>query len=139
MRKLKVDDLSRLEPFIPDSDWSTAQWIDSLHSDYCYALEHEGELAVVSVFQNGYDDYTLLNVITDKKHRGKGLAGKLLAEAMAKLWHKTCLLEVRVSNNAARRLYKNLGFEEDGIRKNYYATEFGREDAVLMSRQIVST
>ena len=44
-----------------------------------------------------------------------------------------CYLEVRASNVAARGLYEKLGFQLDGLRKNYYTTAAGREDALLMS------
>jgi ribosomal-protein-alanine N-acetyltransferase len=44
-----------------------------------------------------------------------------------------CYLEVRASNGAARGLYEKLGFLVDGVRKNYYTTPAGREDALLMS------
>ena len=37
-------------------------------------------------------------------------------------------LEVRVSNDVARELYKKFGFREAFIRKNYY----GDEDAIVM-------
>jgi ribosomal-protein-alanine N-acetyltransferase len=49
---------------------------------------------------------------------------------------RRCLLEVRESNTAARGLYETLSFQLDGIRKNYYPTTTGREDALLMSRQL---
>ena len=39
-------------------------------------------------------------------------------------------LEVRVSNLAARSLYRKLGFVSVGIRKNFY--EKPREDADIM-------
>ena len=39
-------------------------------------------------------------------------------------------LEVRVSNMAAIHLYKKLGFQEEGIRKNFY--ERPKEDALIM-------
>jgi len=42
-------------------------------------------------------------------------------------------LEVRESNTPARGLYTKLGFEEIGLRKNYY--EEPREHAVLMKRE----
>ena len=42
----------------------------------------------------------------------------------------SAFLEVRKSNEAAKRLYEKLGFEEAGIRKNFY--EFPKEDAVIM-------
>jgi ribosomal-protein-alanine N-acetyltransferase len=43
-------------------------------------------------------------------------------------------LEVRVSNFSAINLYTKIGFAQVGQRRDYYATEYGREDALLMSR-----
>ena len=41
-------------------------------------------------------------------------------------------LEVRVSNAAAIRLYRSLGFQPTGIRRGYYTDN--REDALIMWR-----
>lgn len=48
------------------------------------------------------------------------------------------LLEVRVSNRAARGLYTKLGFREIGLRKNYYAPDASgfSEDALLMELKL---
>ena len=45
-------------------------------------------------------------------------------------------LEVRPSNARARALYQREGFVDIGVRKNYYPAEGGREDALVMRRQI---
>jgi ribosomal protein S18 acetylase RimI-like enzyme len=42
-------------------------------------------------------------------------------------------LEVRESNHGAIALYHSEGFNESGMRKNYYPAENGREHAILMS------
>ena len=42
-------------------------------------------------------------------------------------------LEVRISNEVATQLYLAEGFNEVGIRPNYYPAEKGREDALLMT------
>ncbi|WBL35221.1 hypothetical protein O0235_10520 [Tepidiforma flava] len=42
-------------------------------------------------------------------------------------------LEVRVSNEAARALYRRYGFYEVGIRKRYYADN--HEDAIIMTTE----
>ena len=42
-------------------------------------------------------------------------------------------LEVRVSNEIARNLYKKFGFREVALRKFYY----GDEDAILMEKQVM--
>jgi len=41
-------------------------------------------------------------------------------------------LEVRRSNFLAIRLYKKIGFNEIGVRNNYYQNKDGKEDAILM-------
>ena len=46
-------------------------------------------------------------------------------------------LEVRVSNQAAIRLYRSLGFNEIGIRKNYYCDANQSEDAIQMVLTII--
>lgn len=44
------------------------------------------------------------------------------------------MLEVRESNQDAISFYKEKGFTEDGLRKDYYTDP--AEDAVLMSREL---
>ena len=44
------------------------------------------------------------------------------------------MLDVRESNQAARKFYEQYGFKKDGIRKSFYERPI--EDAVLMSKQI---
>jgi ribosomal-protein-alanine N-acetyltransferase len=43
---------------------------------------------------------------------------------------------VRPSNGAARRLYDKLGFNEIGVRRDYYPAERGREDALILAKQL---
>ena len=45
------------------------------------------------------------------------------------------LLEVRLSNFRAIRLYQERGFVKIGERRDYYKTALGREDALLMCRE----
>jgi len=41
--------------------------------------------------------------------------------------------EVRPSNKLAIKLYEKLGFNEIGVRRNYYPAHQGREDALLLA------
>ena len=45
-------------------------------------------------------------------------------------------LEVRPTNVAALALYRSAGFEQIGLRPDYYQARFGREDAVVLSRAL---
>lgn len=98
--------------------------------------EENGEIAgycgLVMVPDEG--DITNVSVARDKRRRGIGtlLLQELIRRAgeagVAKLY-----LEVRESNQAAIALYESLGFQRDGIRRDYY--EEPKENAVLMSRK----
>ncbi len=47
---------------------------------------------------------------------------------------KTIYLEVRTSNEAAQNMYANRGFEQVGVRRNYY--ERPREDAWVFRKRL---
>ena len=59
------------------------------------------------------------------------LIDELEKRGVATLW-----LEVRASNAAAIALYESLGFNEATIRRNYYPSTDGREDAIIMALPI---
>lgn len=85
------------------------------------------------------DELHLLNITVDSAFQGQGIgkaAMQNLFERFSHTHYAVMLLEVRKSNKVARQLYLGLGFEQDGIRKQYYVCENGREDAVLMSRRL---
>jgi ribosomal-protein-alanine N-acetyltransferase len=45
----------------------------------------------------------------------------------------TIFLELRATNQRALALYQMAGFNEIGLRKNYYPAAQGKEDAVIMA------
>ena len=45
----------------------------------------------------------------------------------------TVMLEVRPSNEPALGLYQKHGFNEIGVRRNYYPANEGREDALILA------
>ena len=49
---------------------------------------------------------------------------------------KTALLEVRRSNKLAHDFYRKNGFQELSVRKDYYQTKNGREDAIIMHLEV---
>lgn len=84
----------------------------------------------------GVEELHLLNLTVHPDHRREGHARRLLDDLVCwavprSLWWMW--LEVRASNEAARRLYEAYGFEEAGLRRGYYPNvRSSREDAVLM-------
>ncbi len=81
------------------------------------------------------EEADITNVCTAPAARGKGVATEILTALMEEGKSRGVtefFLEVRESNVPARSLYTKLGFEEIGIRKNYY--EEPKEHAVLMKK-----
>lgn len=81
----------------------------------------------------------ILNLCVYPDMQSKGWGRKLLTEAewIAKQHRaETCFLEVRPSNLSGMNLYQDMGYNEIGTRKNYYPTENGREDAVVMAKTL---
>lgn len=91
----------------------------------------------------GYADYSLIydrieldNIFVNEDERRKGIGKKLLGYLVAVAIDSHVVnitLEVRVSNEAARNLYKSFGFREVALRKFYY----GDEDGILMEKQVM--
>ena len=87
------------------------------------------------------DEATVLNITVDPEHQGKGLGRKLLQYVKTELSKKgivSIFLEVRESNRNALALYESEGFHEIDLRKNYYPTKNGREDAIIMACMLMN-
>ncbi|OTA18143.1 ribosomal-protein-S18-alanine acetyltransferase [Xenorhabdus beddingii] len=82
------------------------------------------------------DEATLFNIAIHPEYQSRGYGRALLNYLIDILPEKqinTLWLEVRRSNQSAIRLYEDLGFNEVSVRKNYYPTATGKEDAIMMA------
>ena len=104
------------------------------------ALIADDALAGYFVAMQGVEEMHLLNITVAPELQGRGHGGWMLdalrvecvVRRLAQLW-----LEVRLSNERARRLYEHYGFRSVGLRRGYYpARGRTREDAVVMSLAI---
>lgn len=120
--------------------WSAQQLASSLQNDIVFVVCDNADVVGFAIFFNAIDCLELHLIVTDCFHRQKGVAQKLLEYGLrygAKHQFEQCFLEVRQSNSIAQRLYSKMGFKETGLRKNYYPTENGTENAVLFSYAFV--
>lgn len=79
------------------------------------------------------DEGHVVNVAVLPREQGKGyglMLGQALLQYAANLGVRYMTLEVRASNEAAKRLYARLGFQQVSVRKKYYAED--GEDGLLM-------
>ena len=82
-----------------------------------------------------FDEIHINNVAMRPKFRGLGIGTALLDHVLTEarnLGARRATLEVRASNEGARRLYDRLGFYVAGTRRNYYSHPV--EDALILWR-----
>ncbi len=104
-----------------------------------FQLTQNGKMAAFAITQVVLDEATLFNIAVDPDYQRQGLGRALLEHLIDELEKRgvaTLWLEVRASNAAAIALYESLGFNEATIRRNYYPTTDGREDAIIMALPI---
>jgi ribosomal-protein-alanine N-acetyltransferase len=80
-----------------------------------------------------FEEIRFLNLAVHPLFRGQGLAKELTLQALCIGSAQGCcrgMLEVRDSNQTARKLYAFFGFKEYGRRNSYYTKP--SEDAILM-------
>lgn len=116
------------------SPWSTGivqRYLDKQAIDICIAGD---QICAFTVCQQVTIDAELLLIAVAEDFRRRGLASYMIDGLTQKLIQngaQRIFLEVRESNTAAIQLYETTGFNQVGIRPNYYPTGNGREDALL--------
>jgi ribosomal-protein-alanine N-acetyltransferase len=141
IRELELADLGAIEAIEQrayPTPWSRSMFASELAKPTSICLgAFEGDELVGYVINSRYvDAWHVMNVAVDPDRRRRGVATALL-ERLFELTRdderRGYTLEVRISNEAAIRLYERLGFEPRGIRRGYYTDN--REDALIMWRE----
>ncbi len=140
---LTTPDLARAFPIETRAHafpWSEKTFASNQGERYLnYRLDVDGTMAAFAITQVVLDEATLFNIAVDPAFQRRGLGRELLEHLIRELETRdvfTLWLEVRASNVAAIALYESLGFNEATIRRNYYPTAEGREDAIIMALPI---
>ncbi len=82
----------------------------------------------------GETDMMNLAVAPEARRQGTGRALVLaLVDALTEKGSHSLMLEVRVSNTPAQKLYEGLGFSQVGRRPKYYVNP--REDALILRKE----
>lgn len=119
----------------PWSQRSVASELSNPLSLWLVALEGE-RLAGYVGSQTVLDETDMMNIAVHPDFRRRGLAQELITALIAALRERgsRCLtLEVRASNAPAKGLYEKMGFQQVGLRKNYYRNP--REDGCILRKE----
>ena len=142
LRRLAARDLAaidRIERRSYPTPWSRSMFASELAKPSSISLgafeAETGELLGYLVISRYVDAWHVMNVAVEPEHRRQGIAIALferLFELTANDGRRGYTLEVRISNEAAIKLYERLGFRSRGVRRGYYTDN--REDALVMWR-----
>ena len=138
-RQMREEDLNQIMEIEKKSfatPWTYDAFYNELHTNqFAHYVVAEVDQEII-----GYcglwviiDEGHITNIAILPEYRGNGLGEKLLLaviDTARELGAETLTLEVRVSNDVAKGLYRKLGFQDGGIRKSYYTDNY--EDALVM-------
>jgi [ribosomal protein S18]-alanine N-acetyltransferase len=132
-----LDEIDAIERRAYPTPWSRAMFTGELSkaSGRCYGAYEDDHLIAYLIVSRYPDAWHVMNLAVDPDHWRKGIGRTLLERLFVDTAgdpERGITLEVRVSNAAAIRLYRSLGFQPTGIRRGYYTDN--REDALIMWR-----
>ncbi len=120
--------------------WTREMYLAEIENQgvsFCYLIrDGSGRLIGFCSFWRVLEELHINNLAVSPEHRGAG-AGTALLEGVltagARAGARRATLEVRRSNEPARRLYERLGFAVAGVRRAYYTNPV--EDALVLWRE----
>ena len=119
----------------PWSEKSVASELTNPLSLWLVALDVDRVAGYVGS-QSVLGESDMMNVAVHPDFRRQGIAEKLclaLVDALKEKGNHCLTLEVRASNDPAKTLYEKLGFQQIGLRKNYYRNP--KEDACILRKE----
>jgi ribosomal-protein-alanine N-acetyltransferase len=133
-----LDRVAGIERASFSDPWSRASFgalLGRAHVFFAVAEEADGEVAGYVVTWHAADEAEIANIAVEPGARGRRVGALLLDSALAEAARRgaaSVFLEVRESNEAARRLYASRGFAPVGRRRGYYRKP--AEDALVLRR-----
>ncbi|WP_239579687.1 GNAT family N-acetyltransferase [Microlunatus panaciterrae] len=133
-----VDDLDAIMSlesagFEAAEQWSETSWRDELSAPGRTVLLACDERVVGAIALNAVGESAdLQRIVVDPSVRRSGVANRLVhagLEAVRRSGVRSVILEVCYDNEPAIALYQRLGFEQLGVRENYYGS--GRHALIL--------
>ena len=138
MRANHVEQVAQLEKLCFSDPWSENSIANELKNPLSFWLVADDNGTVLGYVgsQTVMGESDMMNIAVHPDCRNQGVATGLivgLIEELRKRGSHCLTLEVRASNETAIRLYRTLGFQEAGRRRNYYRNP--REDALILRKE----
>ena len=131
-----LDDVMEIEIHANPTPWSKQTFKKILEQrSLSFIVIENSQIVGFCIASKILDECHLQNISVIEAMRRKGVGNfmlDILKKRMSLFGIASILLEVRKSNKVAQDFYRENGFNELSIRKDYYQTKNGREDAIIM-------
>lgn len=134
MQDKDIPEVANIEARVFSMPWSEQGFADALKQDTIFVTAKQEEQVVgYCGMYCSFEEGEITNVAVLPEAQNLGIGKKIISGLLRAAQEKNIsriVLEVRVSNLPAIRLYEGFGFQKAGIRKGFY--EKPREDAAIM-------
>ena len=135
----EIDSLLAIEQASFTNPWTREMYLSELDNVgvafFFLARDPAGTVIGFCSFWRILDELHINNIAVAPERRHQGVGSALLKRVLeegTQLGAKRATLEVRQSNEPARRLYERFGFSVSGVRRGYYTQPV--EDALILWR-----
>jgi len=138
MSEPDLDAILTIEQVSYPKPWKREHFLQEIHSPLSFpsVAVFDGTVIGYVCLMSLFEEAQIMNIAVAPQQRGQGVAAMLLEQSIVtarKCGAQLLILEVRVSNAVAIRLYERFGFVQFSLRKKYYANN---EDALLMEKAL---
>jgi len=142
-RLMRYDDVAAvldIEKLVYTHPWTEGIFNDCIRVGYnCWVYEECDQLLAYGLVSVAANEAHILNLCVHPSSQGKGLGKRMLYKLIQLAEEReadSIFLEVRISNQVAQNLYEQEGFNHLGVRKAYYPSNDGREDALVFAKAL---
>ncbi len=128
-----------IERTVTPNPWTKFIFRNCLERYGCWVMTLEEKVIAFGILMIADVEAHILNIAVASQYQHQGYGRKMLEHLfkearIAKA--DSIFLEVRTGNEHALQLYKAVGFKPVGLRKDYYQTDTGREDASVLHKEL---
>lgn len=140
MREGDLVSVLAIEQRIYAFPWTPGNFRDAIRAGYsCWICRSRDGVIGYAVLMLAAGEAHLLNLSIDSPLQRRGHGARLLEHLVGiarEYGARILFLEVRPSNAAGLELYARRGFQQIGLRRDYYPAPGGRENALVLALEL---
>ena len=134
MEEGDIPAVAKIEQELFSKPWSEQAFLQAMQQDTLFVVVvNRNTIVGYCGMYCSFEEGEITNVAVSHKRQNQGIGRRMLHYLLGQAAQKgitRIILEVRISNANAIHLYESLGFQNCGIRKDFY--EMPREDGMVM-------